>query len=124
MASLKALLENEEDEMKWLSTKLVEYKNNPKKLHTIEDGYKEEIKSLQRGLGKAAEEEEEEEEQETQGGVKKRKRGRTGSSARGAKQAKPDTAAVFVEGLEWYYGSNFRKKDMLRGQVMVEAAAD
>ena len=109
--------------MKGLSAKLAECKEEPKKLRTIEDGFKEEVESLQRGLGKAAEEEEEEE-QEMQGGARKRKRGAGASSSLGAKQAKTDVGAVFVEGLEWQYGTNFRKRDELRGQVMIEAAAD
>jgi len=76
-------------------------------------------------LGTAAAAEEEEEEEEAQGGgTKKRKRGAKESSGRATKQAKPDMGALFFEGYEWYHGINSRQKDMLRGQLMIEVAAD
>jgi len=92
----------------------------------IEEEYEEEVENIQRVLGrKAAAEEEGEEEEEVQGGGKKRKRGSGGESgARATEQAKPDMGILFVEGWEWWSGTNFRKRDVLRGQMLIEAAAD
>jgi len=123
--SLKAQLKAEEEKVEDLTSDLDGCKDKPKALQKIEEEHKEEAEDLERVLGKAAAEEAEEEEEEVPGGgAKKRKRGAGESSGRATKQAKPDMGALFVEGHEWHYGHNFRKKDELRGQVMVEAAAD
>ena len=94
-----------------------------KKFRSVQDQFKQEVDILQRGLGKAAEEEEENE-QESPGGEKKRKRGAGASGASGSKQAKPDMGGMFVEGMELFWGTNFREKNEFRGQVVIEAAAD
>ena len=109
VARLKVKLKGEEERGKLLTAQHSLHLDKQKQLRTIENRYREEVVRLQRGLGKAAESEEE------RGG---------GSGARGATRATPDMGAVYVEGLQWYDGSNFRKRDELRGQVMVEAAAD
>jgi hypothetical protein len=129
-------LEGSEEKVKRLEAELKEEKNKVVRLKNnleygyktepyrkIEEEYEEEVENIQRVLRKDAEQEEEEEEAQG-GGKKKRKRGAGESSGRATEQAKPDMDVVFVEGLEWYKGLNFRKKDRLRGQMLIEAAAE
>ena len=112
-------------------------KEGIKKFLRVEEVYTEEVDDLEFVLGTvdldlAAVEEGEEEEAEEGGafsrvwsllggGTKKRKRGAGESSGRATKH---DMSALFVEGYKWYCGLNYRKMDVLRGQMLIEAAAD
>jgi TPR repeat protein len=89
--------------------------------------YEEEVESLQLVLGKAAEEPVEEaalEDDAHELGPKKRKRRVWETRAQVKKRTKQDSFDLFVEGYSWLSGTALGKRDPIRGEVLVEAAAD
>jgi hypothetical protein len=112
MERLKVKLQEAKEVVDEIELELKEAENDSDELLRLKKVYKKEMDDMKEKLEKALEEE-----KGDASGLRrsKRKRGAGDDGSAGG---------LHIEGLEWYFGNNFRVMDKRRGQLLIETAAE